>query len=666
MPIITNNLSQQFTVSEIAKTIDVNTSTNIIKRREEIVYKTKLEPSSSNIALVTSQAISPDKNLSITDRSTSLLANRISQQGYTTLNTVDTFVANTDNILITDIFTAATNTVAALPLFYNHIINIDKLPRVDPDNENYTLESGLTLVSIELLDEDLQIIKTSELITDLNKGIIYNNLLSSYNTNEYNIYYVRYVVNDNGNVNTFTDLLDNIPIYRIANFEDLTEELTIIADGRKVYLIQELEDGFNVTLPAINTYAFQSVETARIQILPPTTNTITNSWFVRVSNGTFSTNIGGIVYKYYISEFLNQVFTPEPPVKQSLSEKSTILNTNLIKLNYDNIYQDPTLNLEVNILINDKDGNGVAAYTTDSNNINVIASNSQPYQKWNNIIQHGIRSIDHRSGIVDIQGIRLKSSYEVISTYSFKETNYEFTLVNFNPISNRKVLNTRTALFIDPDSILESSDQTLFFLTIDQAGKIIESNWSAFDNDLQQHISGNILYYEKLPNFLTTGIADIGKPNYVDPANITYFIDTFSVEGTQNGEFLILGDISVSEAFDANQITKFDARQRGGGIRENEYSNVVDTETEARWFWDEGYWDGIPYPGNASYMVEIPVTTLQGAGGVFPPRQVRDVINKHTAAGVYPVAKAYGVDITVTGIEPGPDNVTLLWHSEGF
>jgi len=42
------------------------------------------------------------------------------------------------------------------------------------------------------------------------------------------------------------------------------------------------------------------------------------------------------------------------------------------------------------------------------------------------------------------------------------------------------------------------------------------------------------------------------------------------------------------------------------------------------------------------------------------------VIERHTAAGVYPLAKGYGVDVLVSGIDLIPSGVSIQWTSGGF
>jgi hypothetical protein len=652
MPTTNGTLGHRFQVAGVSKNFDTDIFVNVIKRKEEVLFRNNLPSTGANVAFVTTQEINSDINLSVADRSTSLAANRVTQINYTTIEDSSTFNINTENFVVTDIFTkiTATNPIAK-PLFYKHTLSTTNVPRVDAENRDYNLASGVSLVSAEIVDINSNSIFVADIKLDSDTGIIYNNLASVFN---------------NGNIKTYIDLLDNETVFRPATFDDLTPLLTIIQDGRKVYLIEELGTAFTVVLPTVGTYAFQPLSVSRIEIVKPVPSDGLENWFVRVRNGSFFTNIGGILYKYYISEFLSQVFTPEPPTKRSLQERSTRLTRSVVKLDYENIRQDDDFELYIEILINDADGEGIAAFTTDPSLDGTIATNSTPYEIWNEVDQKGIKSIDHKSGIIELDGISLRTDYEIISSYYYNEEYYAFTLVNFNPLSNREALTTRLSLFIDPDLAGTSKDQTLFYLKSDQSGKVFESNWDEFDNDTESHTSGDTVYYERLPDYLSSGIADIGEPNYIDPATVRYFIDQYSVEGTQGGTFLVLGDVTVSEAYDVAQISPFDSRVRGGGVVEDNFENTVDSNPEATWFWDEGYWDGIPYPGNGSYFVEVPVTSLKGAGGVFAQKQIKDILNRHTAAGVYPLAKAYGVEIIASGIEPGPDSVKLFWHSEGL
>jgi hypothetical protein len=657
---INNSLGHQFTIDEIlGKEFTTDTFVNVVKRREQVIYRTSLEPESANIAFVTSQEISSGTNLSIADRSTSLSANRATVADHTSISGTKTFTISTENFVVTDVFATGTNTISPVPLFYKHILSIDNVPRDETSTLGLDIDTGITVVSVEILDQLLQPIKVSEKYLDETQGILYSNLLSEFATSgDYTVYYVKYVVNNNGNVQTFVDLLDNQNVYRIADFEDLTPLLTLKTDGRKVYLIEETTSGFTITLPVVGSYAYKPLSVARIQIIPPVGFSTTDSWYVRITDGKFFTNFNGSLLKYSIAEFLTQSFNPEPPIKTSQSEYSTVLSNTLIKLDRENIYEDSDTSLYVEIQINDSDGNGVAAVTTDPTIVDNVAANGKVWTKWDTVDRTGIRSINHRTGVVDIEGVPLKSSYNIRSSYYFTETNYELTLFNFNPISNKEALSHTVSVFTDPEGVLDSKDQTLYFLKIDESGKIVESNWTDFDNQLQIYDPdadgvGIPLYYENFPSFLpVTGHAN--------------FVQDFTVEssGVQISNFLILGDVTVSPATTVDEVISIDSRRRGGGIIDTQMETVIGINPEVQWYWDEGYWDGTPYPGNASYLVEVPVDILTNTpSGVFTQQEVRDVVERHTALGMYPLTRAYGIDVTVSGLSVSGNDIELRWYA---
>lgn len=655
MAINRSKLSHSFTVSPVDATVYIDTFINVIKRREQILYRTSCPPQAANVAYITGNEVTSSENLSIADRSTSLPANRVREDDITITSDNHTFTIDTENFVVTDEFTDVTKTVTEIPLFYKHILNDDNIAR----EFNGDLISTIQIISIDILDSQLQPVRTSEVKFDFTKGIIYNNLLSEYkSTDNYTYYYIKYLVNDDGIVKTYLDLLDNVPTYSLATFDDLTSSLQIITDGRKVYLIEEITDGYEVTMPIVGTYAFKATSSSRIKILPPVINDTEDPWYVRVTNGKFFTQLDGMLYKYHIAEFLSQSFSPEPPIKQVTSAESTILSENLIKLDHQTVLENDVLELYVNLLINNAAGIGRVAYTTDPNLVGNLAGNNTIWQKWSSSSRYGIRSIDHHTGLIEIEGIELQSTDIVFATYFFEETNYELAVVDFNPVSNSESLTTRTTLYINPDRPGSSQTQTLFYLKTNEAGKVIESNWENFDNDSQTYIyDGLEVYYERLPSFLQT--TDSLEPDYINPST-HLFVDEFSVEGNQGGVFLILGDITVSEAIGIQDLFIVDSRIRGGGIVESRIQEAWDEEPETAWCWDIGSWDGIPFPGNASYLVEIPLTVMEGAGGTFRSNDIRDIVQRHTAEGVYPVVRAYGVDIDYDSITTG-QGITITW-----
>lgn len=644
-------LSHSFTVNEVTSTTDTNTFLNILRRREKFAYKTRVQPSEVGLSYVGSEAISSNKTLFIADKSSDLVANRIGDKSqFLVVPNIQQYTIETDNFTVTDIFTDPSNTVTKVPLFFNHVISIDNLPRVSVTDK--TINGAVKLLSVDVVDRFFNAIQTSEIKIDLDKGIIYNNLTSSYDPSDGSVvmYYVRYSVRSGNQVVSYLEVLNNTNVYTVATFDDLTNLLTIKLDGRKVYLIEEnISGGYNITLPTLSTYAFVITTSAKIQIVPPVGLDAKAAWLVEISNATVFNG----VYKYYIAEFLNQNWNPLPPFKMVVQELSTVVDKNLVKTNRQNVHEDVDSLEFLSLQINDSNGNGVAAFTTSPHLAGSLAENGEVYYKWSSLTRKGIRSIDYKTGFIDIDGLTLKSNYQVLVDYYFVETNYEFALIDFNPLDNPSILDQRVVIFLDPDLITTlAKSQTLYYLITDRTGKVTQSNWYNFDNNSQTvRSNGHQLYYDSIPAYAS-----------MVPA-IDLFVNTYSLEGS--GQILILGELYVNENSAPSKSTYIDVRQSGGGLRKDKVDSVQMKNDEAQWYWDLGFFDGIPYPGNASYFVEVPTSVLEGAGGTFHTNLVRDIVARHTAAGVYPVIRAYGIDPLIDQVVPGATTLTLKWRSYG-
>jgi hypothetical protein len=633
-------------------TVLVDTFLNIIKRREDIKYRAYVPDYAANIGYVRTAELTASRCISISDRSTSLAANRVQVAGYTTITGEITFDTDTSELLITDVYVTPQNTVQTVPVFYKHIINTTNLPRTSITD--LTIDSGYRLSNIQILDTNMKLVKVAAQEIDLTQGIIYNNLLSYYNSfDDYNFFYIRYTVTTSTSVITYTDLLDNQPIYTEATFDDLNSGMQLITDGRKVYLVEEAVAGFTITLPEVGTYSYKSLESSRIQVVKPSAEDANDPWYMRVTNGKFFVNILGVLHKYYLAEFLTQAFFPEPPIKKITLESVRRLDKITIKLDHENIHEDIVENLYVDIIITDTAGIGLYAFTTNPYLEGTIASNAKAYVVWNNIDRIGIRSLDHQGGFVNIEGVELKEEWTIEATYSYKEDKYEFTLIDCNPINNRDIVNTRIVLFISPDNTIDlAQSQTLYYLKVDSSGKVFESNWPNFDNTSQRYIDidGSELYYELKPSWKPAG------PNRI-------FVTSDSIEGY--GVCLILGDITISAGTNPNVAEVFDSRTRGGGIVPARFDEVITDYLKARWCWDTGCWDGTPYPGKGCYLVEVPVIILEEAGGHFKSNEIKDIINRHTALGIYAIIRTYGVetDIDTLYTEQG---MHVSWTGYGF
>jgi hypothetical protein len=520
------------------------------------------------------------------------------------------------------------------------------------DND-LSLNTGITLLSATILDSNLQSIPLSNFKIDYTKGILYSNARAEFNsTEDYTIYYVQYSVNDNGVIRTHLDLLNNETVFHAATLDDFEDDFLTLTPGSNAYLLEEVFNGFQIQLPTVGTYGYKQQLTTQLKVLEPYPSDWRVPWYLRITNGDFTTVVDGILSRYRIAEFLSQSFYPEFPYKHSI-EYPSYLDKHLLKLNRKNIYFSEDNALFLQLQINDADGNGVAAYTNDSSLVNTLADNGQSFQMWTEDSRIGMRSIDQVNGFVLLEGLDLEEDYELKADYYYTETEYEYSLYNFNPFLNTNSALEKVIIFAIPEIGTLTREQTIYYLVLNATGKVIASNWDGFDNDTQTLVvSGDVLYYETQPDW--------------DTATATIFKDTYSVEGTNVNNFLVLAEVSLGEALDPSQLAMLDTRVRGGGIQEARIEDALDKDPDVAYVWDLGHWDGIPYPSEGAFYLEVPVTLMEGAGGVWTSAQIHSILRNHIALGVYPIAKAYGIDILISGINPTLDGVELDWSSSGF
>ena len=94
---------------------------------------------------------------------------------------------------------------------------------------------------------------------------------------------------------------------------------------------------------------------------------------------------------------------------------------------------------------------------------------------------------------------------------------------------------------------------------------------------------------------------------------------------------VLLGAVRTRQVEDAVDVSVYDARRPGGGVKEEVDATKVESEA---WFYaDIGNYDGRPYPGNAVVIVKLP----ESVKTVFAEDEVQDLIHRHLALGVLPI-----------------------------
>ena len=596
----------------------------------------------SDIVSLAYASINPldiDKNLSIIDRSRSMIENSpdiISKEDIFTGNSFSSFYKN---LLITDVYTDVIPSKPTVPLFYVHL-----------------LDAGINHDSINILDSSFNRINTYDYkILDIEDPVgtaihvgIYNDLHNSFNeqTGEVQVYYVQYV-DLAGLIQTI--LLNNQQVYKEATFDDLNWTTLHLKSWVNAYIIGHKNNIYEFTLPSSQTYSIRYIETTNINTLYPVVSQTADPWFMRITNGAFSHTFNNIVYNYQISEFHDQLFNPIEPYKFIADEPGLKVTDSLIKVKHTPLAL-PTYPIDI-IIANA--GTTLYALTTNLNKVGTEYAKEGVATgiDWS---QTEILSYDVQTGLIHLD-VMLKDYYTIDVTYYYQEQAYEFSLLNLNPITNSDALEYFYVLYLVPNcSVISSSSQTvsLHYLKVNRGGKIEYCSQDGSNGEPPISVVGK----------------SYGRPGSTDS---TTFINNYTIEGVTTdagyttNKYLVLADISLVQTQSIEDLSIIDTRQRGGGIKESNDFDAKKANPEVMWYTDIGFGGGIPYPGKAVIITKLPCTLLKDYGGDFTDSEIREIVNKHLPFGHYPLIRYYGVvpDISLESVDSG--SITISWPSEG-
>lgn len=683
-----SKLTYSFCINKVDKTTTIDTLLNITKRKEHVIYRSSSTQDNINISYVTSKDTNSKENLAIRDRSYALTENKIPYQFEYQEKTGTQFYITAEQFLLTDIFVPETATQPSIPLFYKHKLI----------NYNYLLTdyTNLSLIAYEFVDKNFSKINNNEYYLDQNTGDLYNNIKNYYDSilGEYDITYIKYTVKNTvtSETNVYCELINNQRVYILATWNDIDEYSSLKMYGAtydgivyrgKTYFIEEVTgtNYFRITLATNQLYAYQETSSSKIYLLKPDVINTDLPWYIRINNGKFLANIrnnsngDSASFKYYIAEYNNQNFYPYPPYKHHINKECIWLNKNIIKSQIENIYQDDST-FFIDILVYDYEENLKYALTNDSSKIGTYCLDTILYTD-------DIKSIDCLNGIIELNIDILDTDIIKINCYT-EETNFEYTGLDFNPLSNADILKYRTIFYTIPETTgVTSFDKSVHYLLVNEDGLITYS--SQADDGLPIHNSTTRLLLE---DFDTNGNPkhDLYYDNPSTASGLFYryggdyesfidqfnFIDKYSVESQityeklatwsgligdnelianfeDNPHILILGEVAVGPSINSELLSNYDVRMRGGGIKDDLESAAIDLQKEVAFYWDKN--SSIPYPSACTLMIEYPRYLLEENGGEWTHDEIKQVIEKHMMFGNYPVARQYGnLDPVVTNI----------------
>lgn len=103
--------------------------------------------------------------------------------------------------------------------------------------------------------------------------------------------------------------------------------------------------------------------------------------------------------------------------------------------------------------------------------------------------------------------------------------------------------------------------------------------------------------------------------------------------------YLILGEISVVANMSISDLSLIDTRLEGGIIRDSVYEDARALNPEVAWRREEYEEFGQYYPGRGAIVVKLPYGLLDTYGGSLTEDQIRAIVSRHVAGGMYVIVR---------------------------
>jgi FlaG/FlaF family flagellin (archaellin) len=323
-------------------------------------------------------------------------------------------------------------------------------------------------------------------------------------------------------------------------------------------------------------------------------------WFPKISAGWFSikenieTTAQGItvykVKKYYVPEFGSQAFYPAIPYMQQTDEAATFIDNTVISVANKPLY--------VTI-----DGSDKPDITVTRNGVAV-----------------GVKDWDRHKGYIYLDSeVEFNDDIRVTYIYEQKFLMYkgfasggEFYHLDLNPMPGHTYTDLSTQAEVASSSLVSKA----IYLYVLPAYVYYSDNRIP-----ARGVDGSAIRHM---------IVDESIPDS----------DTVQAIGSIDSDALIIGKILVKPDASTSDILVLDTRQRGGGVMEDITRDLLKKYgDEATYLWDIGSWDGHPYPSNGVAILTLPSSLLIENGGKFTEDDIRQLLNKYIAFGIYVIIR---------------------------
>ncbi len=638
-----NHITLELVTEGVGQTLTLPIVAHVHKRIERFTYSNSISASDVPLVYMENKDLDSWRNLQIANRTYGVPANapRIGSNrvGWSHV-TSTSYTGPYKEMLITNV-TGLDSRGKRRPLFWKHVL---------PDS---TVEATLYMVQngnrIDVDDGFLQ---------DLDTGALYTNYSNFHNpdTGAYRLYYV--VSSDSDEVVTHS-LLNLVPVVGEATWEDIDPDTGTFYEGRVVYTREQSGSGWTFYFSDAGTYYVRPQRRSIIQPLKPAGREPDTSWKIRFSNGEVSTLVNERLRRYWIPEYDLQPFFPVKPCIFSDYQGMVWVNNRTLASTRNSLMVDPSNGLHFALSVFDSDGVLIRVLTTDTSLDGSRYSNTDVFYEADKIL-----SWDERDGMIGF-GIDILPSWTFAASYFYLATDYEYSYLDFNPVTNPSVMDYMYVFYIVPD--VDEDDQAIHHLVVDREGIIVGCSQAGGVQvpNLQLLNSGG--------NYNSNTIIGL---RYISEEEEDTFMSLYGVGGDNNRAYYVLSEVVVVDTFLQESMQVIDVSRRGGCVVPARFADVIranPTILQSSLGYGE---NGMTVPKNAVIRVRVPITVLEEYGGGLTKDRVVELLKRHNNAAVslvveyeYPNSTLSATSLVVAEVDLSltweGDNLTYNLYSRG-
>lgn len=569
-------------------------SAHVRKYTERFIYTSKITDTTIPIAYYETSPIDAWKNIQIIDKTYRVAANHIEFVGddITWTKIVGTsFSSRYKSIAITNKSIIDTHGKAK-PLFFKHV-----LPKKTIEAEIHVITEG-GKVDIE-----------TGLLKDLDHDMLYTNYQNFYNpdTGAYRIYYVTSVDIDGKATN---ELLSPVPAASEASWEDVDLDTGKIVGT--VWTRERNTSGFTFYMYGDSTWYIKPLDTSCIRPLFPSGKTPTDSWFLRFTDGEFTTVLNNRVHRFFVPEYDLQPFAPSKPFVYLPSQKVLWVNRNTLVATRKYLAVDPALFRHLTIFMYDADFELAAVYTTDPVLGGTRYSDTEIFYESDKILDW-----DNTNGFFSM-GIEVDPNFSFYASYFYEAHEYEYTGLTLNPLHSKDVLAKMWVFYIIPD--VHFHDRAIHHLGIDQDGIIVSAS-----QDLGRTYP-NLQLLNDDGTFNPDTIIGMKYNSLTDSNNFT---NLYTLPHFNEYQYYVLSEVVVMDIGDKEDSIVFDVRRDGAVIKKDHFEDTFRANPRILQSHLGCGDDGQVVPQNNMMLIRAPITLLEDYGGVLTPDKAEQLLTSY-------------------------------------